>query len=87
MRSVYITLFPKAVKRSHLHNARVLLRFSQHPMTPRDPHGSLSHFTSKLLGNFLASAHLPSHAQLTFFDLIVCHKLVWGPRAKGQSLL
>lgn len=87
MRSMYITLFPKAVKRSHLHSARVLLRFSQQPMAPRDPRGSLSYFTSKLPGNLLASARLPSHVQLTFFDSIVCHKLVWGPKVEGQSLL
>lgn len=87
MRSVYITLFPKAVKRSHLHSARVLLRFSQQPMAPPDPRGSLSCFPSKLPGNLLASAPLPSHVQLTFFDLIVCHKLVQSPKVKGQSLL
>lgn len=87
MRSMCITLFPKAVKRSHLHSAQLLLRFSQQLMVPRDPHGSLTYFPSKLPGNLLASACLPSHVQLTFFGLIVCHKLVWGPKVKGQSLL
>lgn len=84
---MFITLFPKAVKRSHLHSARVLLGFSQQTTAPCDPRGSLSCFPSKLPGNLLASARLSSYVQLTFFDWTVCHKLVWGPKVKGQSPL